>query len=77
MRSERTLRRMRTFCQTQLNRMNQPSPDDPLSVLGLSEMVRERMQLRIDLLDWVLEEAPWPERDRQRAWRKMMRGASQ
>ena len=46
MRSERTLRRMRTFCQTQLNRMNQPSPDDPLSVLGLSEVIRERMPCR-------------------------------
>ena len=46
MRSERTLRRMRTFCQTQLNRMNQPWTEDPLSMLGVSEVIREWMQLR-------------------------------
>ena len=67
---------MRTFCQTQLKRMEEPSPDDPLNLLGLSDVMRERIQLRIDLLSWVLEQAPWTgaERDRQRTWKQKMKG---
>ena len=71
--SARMVRRMRTLRQQWKKRMDEPTLEDPLSLLGLSEVIRERMQLRVDLLNWVLEEGPWPseETERQMMYRKL------
>ena len=64
MRNERTIRRLRAFCQSELERMSQPSSDDPLSRWVCSGLVRtmperlDNIKRGIDRLLWYISDDP-------------------
>ena len=60
MRPEFVVRQMKTKCERELERMEKGLLADPPDTRGLSELVRDLMHLRIDLLKWVLAEGKWP-----------------